>query len=323
MPSLKADPGVNVQVPAPLTVAVPSSNPPSKTETVEPTAPVPVIAGGLIRVSDGVKTTGAAGAAVSIVTLIAAALLSFPATSVAIIENAYVASDSAPVTMLHEPVASAVVVRPTPLQLTLTVDPASAVPLTVMSESFVIKSDALVPVSILIPSDAGITGAVASMVSCSGALGLPSLPAVSVAVTVNERCPAANAVPAVIVHVPSETVAVPRAKPPEYSVITCPLVPVPVIVGVVSLVMRSPSAPESEALANNGVGAAGRTVTRVTESVADDVPMLPARSSRRAVSAVTPSLNELDRDTIVEPAVTSAAETVALPSTVTPSRILT
>ena len=104
---------------------------------------------------------------------------------------------------------------------------------------------------------------------------------------------------------------------------TWPLVPVPLIVGVVSLVMRSPRVPESEALTRLGVGAAGSTVTKVTESADEEVPTLPARSSIRAVSAVTPSASEEVRDTVTIPAVTSAAVTVAVPSTVAPSRILT
>ena len=150
--------------------------------------PVPLIAGGFVRVAEGEVTVGAAGAEVSTVTACVAALLALPAASVAVTENEYVPSASVPVLVIAQaPVASAVVVCVPPLHVAVTVAPTSAVPLIEISESFVMPSELLLPLSTEMPVTTGSAGEVASIVTTSGALGLLMLPAESVAVTVSDR----------------------------------------------------------------------------------------------------------------------------------------
>jgi hypothetical protein len=107
----------------------------------------------------------------------------------------------------------------------------------------------------------GAAGALVSMVigSCVGALVLP---AGSVAVTLTLLTPSIKAVVGVTIQLPSAaTTAVLTSPPGKETLMVSPGVPVPLMVGVLSAVMLSPTVPVSLAKASAAAGAAGGVVS--------------------------------------------------------------
>lgn len=105
----------------------------------------------------------------------------------------------------------------------------------------------------------GAAGAVVSMVTDNAADAALTLPAVSVALAVMLRVPAARAEVVVMDHCPAVATPVPTAVVPSYSVTVAPASAVPVKVGLVTSVMLSVvDTPLSEAASRSGAeGAAG------------------------------------------------------------------
>ncbi len=149
----------------------------------------------------------------------------------------------------------------------LTVAPASAVP------------DNDVP---SVAFTVGIAGAVVSIVRLNAALGVLTLPAVSVAVTVMACAPSPKPVLGVNVQLPdASAVAVPSSVVPSYTLIVLPASAVPVSVGVVSSVLPpetiAPTIEPTSSVTPLIVGAAGAVTSPVTVTDADG-PVLPAAS---------------------------------------------
>ena len=116
-----------------------------------------------------------------------------------------------------------------------------------------------------------------------------TLPATSVALAVMLWVPFAR-VEAVMVHVPAVATPVPTAVVPSNRVTVLPVSAVPVKVGVVTLVMLSVlDTPLSDAATRSGAdGAAGATVSMVTDKAADAALTLPATSVALAVMLWVP-----------------------------------
>ena len=200
--------------------------------------------------------------------------------------------------MAHWPLASAVPVPMTVLPLySVTVLPASAVPLKVGVGSLVLPPLATMPAAGDTLSVAlvmvGALGAVVSTVKLKLLLAAPVLPAASVAVAVMVWLPAARAL-VVMVQLPlSSAVTLPTTVVPSYSVTVLPASAVPRKVGVVSLVLplwakaSVTGATSSLALTMSGMSGA------VVSTVALPLPwalVLPAVSTMCAVTAkVLPS----------------------------------
>ena len=136
-----------------------------------------------------------------------------------------------------------------------------------------------VPVMIgrLSPVTSGVTtgaaGGVVSMVTGTKVTGLV-LPAGSVAVTRTSAVPLARVWVGVTLQTPPVTVAVKTSPVPGMTtVMVSPSVPVPLMVGVVSLVMLSVLMPLSLDAATSAGGAVGGVVSTSTVSVS--VPVTP------------------------------------------------
>ena len=133
----------------------------------------------------------------------------------------------------------------------------------------VLLSVLLLPVSVpavMSGAVAGADGPVVSMVMGSSSLGSLVLPALSMAVAVRLCRPSINGVVSVAVQVPSAaTTAVPTGVAPSKIVMVLPASPVPVSVGVVSLVRSSLLlTPLSLAGARSMVGVAGAMASTVS-----------------------------------------------------------
>ncbi|ARF89233.1 uncharacterized protein BCN122_II2490 [Burkholderia cenocepacia] len=238
-PSPKPVVGVNVQFPDGSAVVVPNNVVPSYTLTVLPASAVPLNVGVASSVlppemiaptteptsSVTVPMTGAPGAVVSPVTVTEADGPVLPAASVAVTPITVPAGSGVEGVYVHAPLGSAVTVAsgvPSPFVSMLTVAPTSAVP------------DSDVP---SVAFTVGSAGAVVSIVSSKAALGVLTLPAASVAVTVIECAPSPKPVVGVNVHFPDESaVVVPSSVVPSYTLTLLPASAVPPSVGVVSLV---------------------------------------------------------------------------------------
>ena len=292
--------GVTVQVPPAATVVASTVPPGRVTRIVSPAVPVPEIVGvaSLVMLSPSVpesdvgsrRVTGAAGAVVSTVTVSDVAAEVLPAGSVAVTEMAFAPCGNAVVGVtLHVPAVATVVVRIVPPgRVTRIVSPAVPVPEIVGVVSLVRLSPA-VPLSELASSRAtGAAGAVVSTVTVSEA-GADTLPAASVAVAVIAFAPVGSAAVGVTLHVPSAaTVVVSTVPPGRVTRIAWPAVPVPEIVGVVSLVRLSPLVPESEVGSRRIAGAAGPVVTMLSVSVAAG-DVFPAGSTAVTEIALAPA----------------------------------
>ncbi len=171
--------------------------------------------------------------------------------------------------MFHLPEASTTAVPITSPAgfLMVMVSPGVPVPLRVGLLVLVMLSP-LTPESVLGSSTpCGASGAEVSMVTGSGAGGL-TLPAGSVAVMTRLLRPSGSGVLGVMLHLPAaSTTAVPITLPRgSLMVMVSPGVPVPIRLGVLSLVVLSPLTPESVRGSSSPVGADGPVVSIVTGS---------------------------------------------------------
>jgi len=208
VPSLKALLGVKLQSPEPSAAIVPSELPPSKTSTVLSASAVPLkvgVASLVIALSAGLVISGALGAVVSIVTLIAAeAVEVLLAASVALAVIECVPSLKALLGMkLQSPEPSAAVVPSEVLpSKTSTVLLASAVPLKVGVASLVVAPSAGVVIS--------------------GALGVTVSTLILTAVEAVEVLLAESVAVALIECVPSLSVPLVKLQSPEPSAMVVP-----------------------------------------------------------------------------------------------------
>jgi hypothetical protein len=308
-PSANGVLGVQDHEPSACTVAVQSGVPPSVTVTVAPGSPVPVTVGVLSLVLEpftGAVITGAAGAVVSTVNVTGAeAGLGLPAGSVCVAVIVCEPSANGAVgVQVHEPSACTVAVQTlVPPSVTVTVLPGSPVPVTGGVGLLMVDPSAG-------PVITGAVGAVVSTVNLSGAEAGLTLPAASVWVAVTVCEPSLNGVAGRHDHEPSAaTVAVHTVVPPSTTVTVWPGIPVPAIVGVLSLVLD----PLVGAVIT---GAPGTAVMIVKVSGAETGEVLPARSVCVAVIVWEPSLNGVLGVQDHEPsAATVAVHTVVPPST--------
>ena len=154
----------------------------------------------------------------------------------------------------------------------------------------------------------GAAGTVVSMVIGS-AVGALTLPAGSVAVTVMVFTPSARGVVGVTDQVPSAaTTAVLTSPPGKVTVMVSPAVPVPLMLGVLSAVMLSPTVPESLAGASAAAGADGGVVSSTKLPVRGALA-LPARSVTVVLVVQVPSCVRalVGMSWLMVPAVMSAA----------------
>ena len=120
-----------------------------------------------------------------------------------------------------------------------------------------------------------------------------TLPATSVSVLFSV-CVAAARLVVVIAQAPAATVALPTMVAPSRSVTTSPSTPVPLMVGVVTLVMRSLfEKPLSLACARASAPGAAVEVTMCRFSAGEVAEASPATSVSTAVSTCRPSLRPL------------------------------
>ena len=311
-PSGSAVVGVMAHLPAASTTAVPSTVPSGALRVmVSPGVPVPSMVGvlSLVTLSPRVPlslagarlATGAAGARVSMTSGSVAAGLVLPAGSVAVTAKAMGPSGRAVVGVAAQLPSGCTVVVAITLpcgSLRVMVSPGVPVPVPVMVGvlSLVMPSPR-VPLSLGSDSAAaGVAGPAVStaMLSTSGALAVV-LPAGSVAVMTSGLLPVGSGVVGVMAQVPlASTVAVPIRLPAASLMATVsPGVPVPLMVGVVSLVMPSPSLPLSLVGSSTAVSApapvvAGAVVSMMTGSGAGAL-VLPAGSVAVTVRALGPS----------------------------------
>ena len=197
--------------------------------------------------------------------------------------------------------------------LTVMVSPGVPVPVRVGVVSAVLPSPTM-PVSLLLArAAAGAPGAVVSMVMGS-AVGWLTLPARSVAVTLRAFRPLGSAVVGVALQLPSpSTTAVAMTLPlASLMVMVASGSPVPLRVGVLSLVVLSPRVPVSLLGSSTAAGAAGAVVSIVTLTVPGAL-VLPAGSVAVICSALVPCGKAVD-----VMAQLPAASTTAVPSTVVP-----
>ena len=157
-----------------------------------------------------------------------------------------------------------------------------------LTVSFSPAARVAVPVSVgvvsMVSSEAtvGVAGGVVSITTGKAVLVL-SLPAGSVALTCRFCVPSASVAVGVMLQLPlAATTAVPSTVVPlgAYRVMVSPgVAPVPVMVGVLSLVMLSVVRPLLLATARVAAGADGFWVSMLTASVGLAALMLPARST--------------------------------------------
>src|ERR671917_288304 len=264
--------GSSVQVPSGATVAVPTTTPSTVTVTVAPGSPVPVIVGVLSEIVDpsaGLSTTGASGTVVSTVNVtVSDAGDVLPAGSVCVAVTVWSPSASGVVTSRLQVPSGATVVVPTtvPSMVTSTVAPGSPVPVIVGVESAVTSPSAG-------DGTTGGSGAVVSTVKVTGSDAGETLPAASVCVAVTVCEPSPRASGTTSDQVPSgATVVVPTVTPSTVTSTVAPGSPVPVIVGVESLIV-DPSAGRVM------TGAAGAAVSTVKITGLDAGETFPAGSS--------------------------------------------
>ena len=218
------------------------------------------------------------------------------ASSVALAVIVWVPLPSTLVATLQLPLPSAVVVARTvtpSVSYSVTMLFASAVPLSVGVVAVVIRSVAEIPVSgVMIASIAGAAGAVVSIVTGSAVDASDTFPATSVALAVMLWLPSPSVLVATVQAPLPSAVAVARTVVPSvsYSVTRLPGSAVPCSVGVASSVIRSVAElPVSGLIVAAITGAAGPTVSMVTDRAADAVETLPATSVAFAVMAWAPS----------------------------------
>ena len=326
-PEASAVVGVTLHVPLAATVVVSTVPPGSVTRIVSPASPVPEIVGVVSLVSRSPvnpesdaasrRSTGAAGGELSMVRLRLDAAETLPAGSVAVTETTLRPLANAVVGVtLHVPFDATVVTRaPPPGRVILITSPAVPVPTRVGVVSLVRLSPAIPesePGSSRTTGAAGALGKIARVRVTAG----DTLPAGSVAVTEIRFDPAASAVTGVALQVPfAATVVVSTVPPGSATLMRSPAVPVPFRVGVASLVMLSPGAPESEDGARATVGASGAVVSIVNVSDVEG-DTLPAGSVAVTVKVFTPAGNAAAGVTLHAP----FGATVVV-STVPPGRV--
>ena len=195
------------------------------------------------------------------------------------------------------------------------VSPTTPVPVMVGVLSLVMLSPAI-PLSLAAANAA--TGAAEAVVSIviGNAAGALVLPAGSVAVTLRLLTPCGSGLTGVAFQLPltsttAEAITLPLGS---LMVMVSPTVPVPLKVGVLSLVVLSPCTPVSLLGSSKAVGAAGALVSIVTLTVAGAL-VLPAGSVAVTCKALGPSgsalLGVIDQ--------LPAASTTAVPNNVVPS----
>ncbi len=307
-PSARAILGVTFQVPSAATVVVSVSPFGVTTVMVSPGLPVPLMVGVTSEVvlspslpvsEPGSNTApGAAGAEVSIVTGTVVAGLVLPAGSVWVTEKFCgppVGSAVVGVTLQLPSAATTVFMTSPPGLVTVIVLPGVApAPLMVGVVSAVVLSP-LIPVSDAGAKTApGARGAVLSMVT--GKVAVAVFPAGSVSVIPKLAVPSGIGVAGVTLQVPSAATTVVNTSPVGVTTsILLPGVPVPLIVGVVSLVMPSPTVPLSELLSSLAVGLGPVTSTVIVSGAAGLV--LPAGSVAVTLKVFGPSGNACVRVT--------------------------
>src|SRR5262245_15830740 len=246
-----------------------------------------------------------------------------PATSVATALKLWTPSDSgAPTVMLQTPPEAVPVPRTVAPSRSVMVPFSAAVPVIVGVLSLVRLSPAM-PESL--PGwrvkPAGTPGAMVSMVTAS----TPEeavLPATSLVLAVRLCTPSLSAAVRVMLQVPvaPTTVVGKRAVVPSNSCTVLPTGALPVMVGVESLVMLSPTTPESEeGCRARPDGAPGGVVSIVIDRADDTAETLPALSKALAVIWCTPSLSA---ETVMLQAPVVGL-TVPDPISVVPSKSLT
>ena len=218
------------------------------------------------------------------------------------------ASALAGVTLQMPPAATVVVRTAPPGSVTRIVSPAAPVPVKVGVVAFVTLSPTRPESEAAASPTVGVPAATA--IVTVNAVGAETLPAGSVAVTETALAPAACTVVGVTLQVPpAATVVVSTGPAGSVTRIVSPAVPVPEIVGVVSLVTLSPTVPESEAGSSRATGAVGATESMLTVSeVAGDT--LPAGSVAVTVIVLAPSASGVSGVTLqVLPAPTVVVRT--------------
>ena len=305
LPSGSGVVGVMDQVPSGATMALPMTAPAaSLTVMTLPGVPAPLRVGvvSVVLLSPCVPLSlvgsslalGATGATVSMTTVMTSGVsLVLPAGSVAVTLRALMPSGSAVVGVAAQvPLAATVAVAMTTPLASLTVmrSPGSPLPDRVGVLSLVVLSPR-VPVSLTGSSKAvRPTGAVVSMVTGSVVAGLV-LPTGSVAVMDRLLAPSDSGVVGVMAQEPSgATTAVPMTAPCGFlRVMVSPgVAPPPLMVGVVSLVVLSPSLPLSLSGSSTAAGAAGALGSMTTVTVSGLVRVLPAGSVALTLRALEP-----------------------------------
>ena len=333
-PSAKAVVGVMAQVPPAATTAVPSTVVPlgAYRVMVSPgVAPAPLMVGvsslvmlsvllGPVSLAVATSAAGAAGGVVSMVTGTVVAGLVLPAGSVAVTLMLFRPSGSALVGVAAQVplLATTTVWTSPPGKVTVMVSPAVPVPLRVGVLSLVMRSVSLTPVSLAAAKTAtGAAGALVSMVMGSAAAG-PVLPAGSVAVTLRAFRPSGSALVGVADQLPlALTTAVATTLPAaSLTVMVSPATPVPLSVGVLSLVRLSPRVPVSLTVASAAVGAAGALVSMVTGTVVGALT-LPAGSVAVTLMLLTPSASSVLGVTLQLPSAATTAVCTSPPGKVT------
>ena len=252
-------------------------------------------------------TSVTVGATVSTVIARVPAVLGLPAASLAtalMVALPPAATSALLKVVVHVPLLAVTEWLAAP-QVTSTLAPTSAVPLTGTPAAF---SIVLTTLSVATALMAGAVGAVASMLVAAAVLKVPWLPPAFCTTAVKLWAPSLSAVPGVNVHVVPPTTALPKRVVPSYTRTTSSVANVPVTVpdkaGVVSFV---------RAAADTETVAVGTVALTVTAYAVPWVPALPAESSTCALKLCA----ALVRPTV--PKVQVVPETVATPKRVEPS----
>ncbi len=232
-PSASAVVGVKLKAPSVPATTVPSVVPLLAIVTVAPASAAPVIVGVVSLVGFGKAVrTGAPGAARSTVSVTGdEAVPVLPAASVAVAVRLLAPPVSGvPGVRLKRPSASARAVPiGTPLFSSVTVVPASAVPVMRGVVSLVASGRA---------ARSGAAGGLVSIVSVTGLDAAETLPSASAAVAVRLRVSSGSGAAGVKLKAPlASAIAVPSTVPLLAMVTVAPTSAVPVMVGVVSLVL--------------------------------------------------------------------------------------
>ena len=237
------------------------------------------------------------------------------AASVAVAVNRWAPSVNSPVSKLQLPLPSAIAVPSTfgPSN-TVTVTPASAVPVNVSVVSEVMPSAAL-PVSSEIPTMIGAEGPEVSISTVKASEASPVFPAMSVAIAV-KSCKPSSRLPVVKLHAPAPSAtAVPSWVAPSNIATLAPASAVPVKTSVVSEVTLSPCIPVSSEKPEM-TGAEGATVSTSTAKVPDAGLAFPATSVAVAVNSCT-----LSSSSPVAKLQRPVASATVVPIDVSPSKI--